>query len=161
MLLPLSVPTGEDVPTFFGPKLQDIIRSYARGHCFEAHILSELPRYCGKTFIPTSHHIFLSRHAPHWHNFTTGPFNIKFINQTVTYTEYFINFKGSIDDWELLGETLATKVWVLNDVAIRARGASQIPGRQPEGFGRTIAPTNIVHEMEEDNAAVADAMESY
>lgn len=143
---------------FFGAKLQDIIRSYARGHCFEAHILSELPRYCGKSFIPASHHIFLSRHTLNWYNYTTGPFNLKLINQTVTYTEYFINFKGPTDDWELLGEALTTKVWVFNDVAIRARGSSQIPGKKSEGFGRTICPTDVIYEMDEDDAAIVEAM---
>lgn len=160
MLLLLSIPTGKDVTTFCRPKLQDIIRSYARGYCFEAHILSKLPRYCGKTFIPASHHIFRSRHVPHWHNYTTGPFNLKFISQSVAYTEYFINFKGPIDDWELLGEILTAKVWVLIGVSIRAKGSCQIPGRKPEGFGRTTCPTDIAHEMDKNDAAVANAMES-
>lgn len=48
MLLLLSIPNEEEVPSFFGSKLQNLISSFARGHGFEAHIISELTRYNGK-----------------------------------------------------------------------------------------------------------------
>lgn len=50
----LSISTGEDVPLFFGPKLQAMIRAYARGHGFEAYIIYKLPRYNGKEVFPAA-----------------------------------------------------------------------------------------------------------
>lgn len=99
MLLLLSIPTREDVPLFFGPKLQAMIRAYARGHAFEAHIISELPRYNGKEVVPATHNILLSFHKPHWLNYTIGPFNLSQLSEPKTYKDYFVNFKGPIDDW--------------------------------------------------------------
>lgn len=74
MLLLLSVDEEEDVPKFFGPKLQELIRGYAKDGPFEAHIISEIPRYHGRKIMPATHHILLSRSRPHWNSYTTGPF---------------------------------------------------------------------------------------
>ncbi|AXS67832.1 ORF4 [Dioscorea nummularia-associated virus] len=152
MLLLLSLTEMEDIPDFFGPKLQNLLRQYKRdGNC-EIHIISELPRIRGNNILPATHHILLSRTFPRWLNYTSGPFNTKSIGDILYYTEYFVNFKGPSDDWELLGETLTAKVWVLHGIASRCRSITSIPGRQAEGFAIT-QPVNLTDEMDLEGAS--------
>lgn len=47
------------------------------------------------------HNILLSRHKPHWLNYTIGPFKLSQLSEPKTYTYYFVN-----------------GVWILNGVAI-------------------------------------------
>lgn len=107
MLLLLSI-DEEEVPEFFGPKLQELIRGYAKGGPFEAHIIFEIPRYHGKKIIPATHHILLSKSRSHWNSYTIGPFQLH--HAYTNSTHYFVDFKGPTDDWELLAETLTAKV---------------------------------------------------
>lgn len=108
---------------------------------------------------PATHNILLSRHKPRWLNYSEAPFNHSQLGEYITFCNYFVNFKGPTNDWELLGETLIARVWVLNGVAIRSRSIGPIPSRRFEGFGKQIQPADVSREMDEDSASILEAME--
>lgn len=93
----------------------------------------------------------LSRSTPHW-LYYGNPYDFTKIDETQTYSEYFVNVKGPDDEWELLGETQLVKVCVLNGVAIRCRSYSKIPGRKVEGLGvATIGRRNRLYPPDESD----------